>query len=140
MKPLNLAIALTSAFNLSLTALPALAHGDAHAPHPAGEHAHRAPHGGQVRTVGDYHYEFVVQPERLIVYLLDDGMKPLSPAGKRGRAIVQVPGKGKQDVQLSPVGDRFVGKAAMRGVTSFVAVVSLEVDGKHRSARFTSGK
>lgn len=138
MKAKHLAIALISAFSLS--ALPAVAHGNAHAPHPLGEHDHHAPHGGLVRSVGEHHYELVVKPDRLLVYLMDDGMKQLPAAGKPGRALVQIPGKGRLDVLLSPAGDRFEGKAALHDVTSFVAVVSLEVEGKRQSARFSAGK
>ncbi|MNX63215.1 hypothetical protein D3C86_942070 [compost metagenome] len=121
----------------SLAALPASAHsGHEHAAVEAGDHAHHAPHGGAVRTVGKYHYELLAKADKLQVFLLDDALKPLPTAGITGQAVVQVPGKGKQTVTLSPKGDRFEGPAALAGTKAFIAVVSLKLDGRNRSARF----
>lgn len=117
--------------------LPASAHsGHEHQAVEAGDHAHHAPHGGAVRTVGKYHYELLAKTDKLQVFLLDDTLKPLPTAGITGQAIVQVPGKGKQTVTLSPKGDRFEGAATLAGTKTFVAIVSLKLDGKNQSARF----
>lgn len=90
-----------------------------------------------MKTVGRYHYELVVKPDHLRVYLLSDAMKSLSIADKSGQAIVQIPGKGKQTIKLAPAGDHLQGKIAFGGSKSFVAIVSLELDGKTQSARFS---
>jgi len=78
-----------------------------------------------------------VSPDRLTLYLLDGSLHTLAPTGKSGRAIVQVPGKGKQTVTLAPAGDHFEGPVALGGAKSLVAIVSLTVDGKSQSGRFT---
>lgn len=116
----------------------AKAHG--HDAKQAGEaHAHQAPHGGIVRSVGKRHVELVVGANTLSVYVLGDKMKPL-PAGGPGKAIVQVPGKGKQTVALAPMKDHLMGPFALKGARAFVAIVSLPVDGKTEVVRFSYPK
>lgn len=106
---------------------------------PGEKHAHHAPHGGLVRTVGKHHVELVVAPESLTVYVLDNHMK-VEPASGTGKAIVQVPGKGKQTVTLTAMNDHLMGTAALQGVDSFIAVVSVPVEGKPQSTRFVYKK
>lgn len=90
-----------------------------------------------MKTVGAYHYEVLMKDDRIQVYLLDGSLKTLAPGGRSGRAILQVPGKGKQTVALAPVGNHFEGQASLAGAKSLVAIVSLNLDGKPQSGRFS---
>lgn len=120
---------------------PALAHNGEHHEgiQPGEKHAHHAPHGGLIRTVGHHHLELVVAPDSLTVYVLDNKMN-VEPASGTGKAILQVPGKGKQTVALSAMNDHLMGSASLKDVASFVAVVTVPVEGKPQSTRFVYKK
>ncbi len=45
------------------------------------DHAHASPHGGEVVTVGKYHYELLSQGKEVRVYLLDRKLKALPLKG-----------------------------------------------------------
>ena len=109
------------------------AHGAAH----TGEsHTHKAPHGGTVRTAGEYHIEVVAAPGQLTVYLLD-GKEGVTPnKGVSGSATVQTTDNKSATVTLTPAGDdHFVAKLA-EGAAARTAVISFQVKGKSVSAIF----
>jgi hypothetical protein len=56
-----------------------------HAEKPA--HAHQSPHGGTVKSAGDYHIELVDEGGKLRVYLLDVREKAVNLKGVTGIAI-----------------------------------------------------
>jgi hypothetical protein len=116
---------------LSLAA-PAWAHGGDH--HE--DHHHDAPHGGIVRTVKPYHFELVTKGNQVRVYLLDDRLKLLPTKGRKGEAIVQLNGK-TQRVTLQPNGDAFTGTLDLSKASKYVAVISLDIDGKTYRGRFS---
>ncbi len=110
----------------------------------AQEHAHGSPHGGQVRTVGKYHLEAVVKDSMLQVYLLDDKEKSLPPP-KEGRAVLQM-GKAKHELKLAASGDMLMAELPPEAAKHLaqpnargVAVVTLTLDGKPQSVRFSLG-
>ena len=47
-----------------------------------------SPHGGQVRMAGPYHFELLVDDNRLTVYVTDHAMQPIPTDGVSGNAIV----------------------------------------------------
>lgn len=70
------------------------------------EHAHESPHGGEIRTMGDYHVEFlVVEGENdksyIVVYLLDKNQKPVPVDGAEGVVYVTLPDKSKKTLKLA---------------------------------------
>jgi Heavy metal binding domain len=113
------------------------AHGATHGAAQAGEsHAHKAPHGGMVRTAGDYHIEVVAAPGQLTVYLLDGKEGITANKGVTGTATVQTTDNKSATVTLTPAGDEhFVAKLA-DGATARTAVISFQVKGKSVSAIF----
>lgn len=117
---------------VGLPAGPALAEG-----HGAKDHAHKAPHGGLVQTAGKYHFELCAGDDGVDVYLLDDKEATLPVAGKQGKLVLQIPKKPRQDLPLAPSGEVLHAHADLAGVGSFVAVVTLKLDGRSQSARFS---
>ena len=103
-------------------------------------HKHDSPHGGIVKAVGNYHFELGLGPKILTVWLLDGAMKPLPPAGKSGQILIQQQGKKKLALPLLDAGDHFEAKADLAGAKSFIAIVSLNLDGKKQSGRFSYKK
>jgi hypothetical protein len=113
-------------------AVPAWAHdGHVHEDHP-----HAAPHGGVVRTVTPFHFELVTKGKQVQVYLLDDGLKLLPTAGRKGFMVVQMAGK-TQRVELKPSGQCFAGALDLSKASTYAAVVSLDIDGKTYRGRFS---
>lgn len=110
----------------------------------AQDHGHGSPHGGQVKTVGKYHLEALVKDSMLHVYLLDEKEKSLPPP-REGRAVLQM-GKMKHDLKLAASGDMLMAdlppeaaKHLAEPSAKGVAVVTLTLDGKPQSARFSLG-
>ena len=69
------------------------------------EHGHEAPHGGQVRTMGDNHVEFLViegmdNKAHIIIYLLDKSLKPVPVDKVEGVVYLTLPDKSKQTLKL----------------------------------------
>ncbi|HJV53962.1 MAG TPA: hypothetical protein VJ652_21015 [Noviherbaspirillum sp.] len=103
----------------------------------------KAPHSGQLRMAGAYHYELVIKPtgkdnaNEVLVYVTDHGGKEVDVAGATGSATIL--SNGKATVQLKPEG-----KNVMKGAGSFAtgpnlkAVVSITLAGQQpEQARFT---
>jgi hypothetical protein len=112
---------------------PALAHDDATLD------AMATPHGGQMRMAGPYHYELVVAPGELRVYLSDHADQPVPSQGVSGNAVVL--SGGKATVPLAPAGDnRLQGRGDFAVAPDMKVVVSLSFpDGGTWQARFTPG-
>lgn len=106
--------------------VPALAHDD---------HHHDAPHGGQVRTMQQYHVELVPKPGQLLVYLLDDRLKTLPVQSRKGEVILQVDGQTRK-LALQPGKEAFSAPVDLSKAARYVAVVSLTIDGKLHRVRF----
>ncbi|MBI4817437.1 MAG: hypothetical protein HY791_14340 [Deltaproteobacteria bacterium] len=100
------------------------------------EHAHKAPHGGIVQTVGKYHVELVSKDAELNVYLLDANEKTLPIEGREAKVVLQVPKREKQNLVLTPAGEFLRAAADLKDADAFVAVVSINLDGALQSARF----
>lgn len=97
-----------------------------------------APHGGQLRMAGMQHYELVVKPNEITVYLTDHAGAKLDSKGAAGTATV-LSGKAKASVKLQPSGDN-----ALKGAGKFdlapdmKVVVSIALPGQAaQQARFT---
>lgn len=103
----------------------------------AQEHAHKAPHGGQVITVGSYHYEFLVKPGEIDIYVLDGKENVLSPKGMEGTLIVQLPDKTKKELKLELAGDYFKAAIDTASLQSFIAIATIKIDGKPNVGRFS---
>lgn len=96
------------------------------------------PHGGQMRMAGMYHFELVVEPGTLTVYLTDHADHPVASAGASGSATVLV-GKNRSTIALAPAGDnRLGGKGEFTMDPSMRVVLSITLPGQApEQARFT---
>ena len=102
------------------------------------EHAHESPHGGQVKTVGKYHFELKREGDVFLVWLLDKKMGALSPEGRHG-ALVVLAGKHKQKAALKVDGDHLKAHVEIHAKKA-IAVVKMKLDGKIQSGRFRLGE
>jgi len=103
----------------------------------AQEHAHESPHGGQVTTVGKYHYEMVVKPGEILIYVLGDNMKTLPLKGMEGTLLVQLPDKTRKTIKLETAGESFKAAFDAGSVESFIAIATIKIEGKSNVGRFT---
>ncbi|MEI6412679.1 MAG: hypothetical protein WCP34_00265 [Pseudomonadota bacterium] len=139
MKNIPLIAALLAGLTLSAPFPLAMAHDDATLD------AQTAPHGGQLRMAGPYHFELVVakdNPEAkdhpVAVYVTDHAGTQIPTAGASGTATLLV-GQQKTRVTLTPNGGN-----ALKGMGHYAsspglkAIVSITLAGKTtEQARFT---
>jgi len=97
-----------------------------------------APHGGQLRMTGPYHYELVVKNNELTVYLTDHGGTNVASAGATGSATI-LSSKGKTRIQLAPAGENVLrGTGQFEAMTDMKVAVSITLPGQAAAlARFT---
>lgn len=80
-----------------------------------------APHGGQLRMAGSQHYELLVKPDEVNVYLTDHAGVRITSEGATGVAVV-LSGQAKVSVKLQPAGDNM-----LRGIGKFALTPDLKV-------------
>ena len=97
-----------------------------------------APHDGQLRMAGGQHYELLIKPNEVTLYLTDHAGTKIPSTGASGTATV-LSGKSKTAVKLVPAADNI-----MKGVGKFdlapdmKVVVSITLPGQAaQQARFT---
>ena len=139
MKALRISLAVAALFAAAPLASQAQHSHDKAAPHghqAAGEtHAHMAPHGGVVRTAGNYHLELVAAPNQLNVYLLGDKMSAVASVGGAGTVLVQRTDNTTASLKLAPAGDHYTATLPA-GAAIRTAIVTLKAQGKTINARF----
>ncbi len=104
-----------------------------------------APHGGQLRMAGIYHFELVVAKDNkqakdnpVAVYVTDHAGNKVSTTGAKGTVTI-LAGKTKTTINLTPDGDNVLkGSGAYTPTPDMKAVVSVTFAGKAaEQARFT---
>jgi len=104
-----------------------------------------APHGGQLRMAGIYHYELVVTKDSndvkenpVVVYVTDHSGAKIATAGASGTATI-LAGKLKATVSLKPDGDnRMKGLGKYASTPGMKVVVSITLSAKQpEQTRFT---
>ena len=135
-------LSIRSAFLLAVllsAATPGFAHGDAKHDTAA------APHGGQMRAAGAFHFELVVDAKAgaskaapLLVYVTDHDGKKAVLTGATGSATL-LSGSSKTTVLLNPEGDnRMKGIGAYSAAPGMKVIVSITLPGQAAAqARFT---
>ncbi len=128
----------TIAVALALATSPVFGHDDAYLD------TLEAPHGGQLRVAGPWHYELVTAQASgdgpLVVYVTDHAGTPVSTAGASGTATI-LSGKVPSTTALTPDGEnRMKGMARSARAPGTKVVVSITLPGKAPAqARFTPG-
>jgi hypothetical protein len=133
-------------WNAAILAGFALAAGAAFAHDDATLDKTPAPHGGQLRMAGPYHFELVVAKDAkasadspLLVYVTDhSGQQKFATAGASGTATI-LSGKQKATLALSPDGDnRMKGMGKYAADPAMKVIVGITLAGKQaEQARFT---
>lgn len=97
-----------------------------------------APHGGQLRMAGMYHYELVVKPKEVKVYLTDHAGTKQPSKDASGTAIV-LSGKNRVVIKLAPAGDNVLkGEGKFTLSPDMKVVVSIAMPGQApEEAHFT---
>ncbi len=102
----------------------------------AGEHDHKPLHGGIVTEAKGMDVEFVVKPEKLQLYLRDHG-KPVDVTNAKAK-VTLLHGKDKQEVELSPSGNRLEVVCAFKVSAGTKAIAVISIAGKAPvTARFS---
>jgi hypothetical protein len=104
-----------------------------------------APHGGQLRMAGVYHFELVVTEDSpqaknnpVVVYVTDHAGTKTSTSGAKGTVII-LADKVKTTINLMPDGDNALkGSGSYASTPDMKVVVSVTLAGKNtEQARFT---
>ena len=114
---------------LALAGTPAWSHGKE-------EHAHKAPHGGVVRTSGKYHVEVVPKGNSVAIYLLDDKEATLPIQNVTVKVTGLTKAKKKLDVQPKPAKDHFTAAVPAGSLAGATLVVTMRRGEETISARF----
>ncbi len=122
-------VTLVGAWAAALSAAPATASAE------AGEHAHKAPHGGEVATTSGGHLELAATREGQFQLWLLDGKLALRPVGD-ATGTIKVAAAGYTDVALGPAGDHLEDKGAAIPGEHATAIATVKVGGKVETARF----
>ncbi|WP_027995923.1 hypothetical protein [Simplicispira psychrophila] len=126
-------------FGSLLAAGSALAHDDTYLD------TQKAPHSGQLRMAGIYHFELVVDRTRpeatekpVSVYLTDHAGQKISTSGATG-SVTLLSGKARTTIMLSPDGDNLLkGSGKYASTADLKAIVSIMPAGQAAAqARFT---
>jgi hypothetical protein len=120
---------------------PMEVHGAPAEAHPAALPA--APGGGggtpAATALGSWTATLEATAEGLRLRAADGSGAPVAPAGEV-RVVLTGTGEDEQRVTLAPGADGWSGAARAAGARGYVAVVSVEVDGRTESARFSWGE
>ena len=104
-----------------------------HASQPA--HAHQAPHGGTVKSAGDYHIELVEEAGKFRVYLLDIREKAIPLKGVVGLAIFRNGDVTTGTQRLTPIGDSHF-EIPLKGQPYSAIIINFKINGKSIIAKF----
>jgi hypothetical protein len=100
----------------------------------SGKHDHKPKHGGVVVEVKDMDFELVAKPELVQLYLRSHHKSP--NLNKTSAKITFLTGADKQEVELTPVGDRLEAKGPFKVTSGTKAIALVTIDGKSSTARF----
>ena len=100
-----------------------------------------APHGGQLRMAGGFHFELVVTPTALQIYVTDHAGKTVSTQGATGNAVTLAK-TGKQTIALSPRNENLLeGSGTFDATQGLKAIVTINIPGQEPlTARFDTAK
>lgn len=106
------------------------------AQHSGADHKHTAPHGGTVKTAGNYHLELVQKGGTMTVYLLNAGEKTMPVTGATATAMLQTTTGQVSTLKLTPAGNQQLVATLDNTKTFRKAVVNVAFGGKSASASF----
>lgn len=98
-------------------------------------HEHKPLHGGVVVEVKDIDYELVAKPGTIQLHLRDHGKA--ADVSKATAKVTLLSGTEKQEVVLTPAGDRLEATGSFKAGPGTKAVAVVTVAGKPATVRFT---
>lgn len=101
-------------------------------------HAHQAPHGGTVKSAGDYHIELIETSGKLRLYLLDMRQRPVNPKGVSGLVIFRNNDVTTGTQRLVLAGDDYF-EVPLKGQPYTAIIVNFKVNGQSVIAKFDKG-
>lgn len=116
--------------------LSSLAPGFAQHQPGGGDHKHASPHGGIVKSAGNYHLELVRKSGVLTIYLLDGQEKPMAVTGATATALLQTQSGQVTTAQLVPVGNQQLTTTLDKTKVYHKAVITVAIGGQSASASF----
>lgn len=96
----------------------------------------KAPHGGEIVMVGDYHYEMLIKPGEIDLYVFDGKLNPLPLKGMEGSLVIKSAESTSKNIPFEPAGDYFKAAVDVSSMKSFIAIVTITINGKANEGRF----
>lgn len=106
------------------------------AQHSGGDHKHGSPHGGTVKSAGDFHIEVSVKDGMVMAYLLDGKEKAMKNNGVTGAAVIQTSDGQTSTITLIPSGTEGFMYTLDKAKKYNKAIVTFTAGGKTASASF----
>lgn len=101
-----------------------------------GDHKHGSPHGGTVKSAGDFHIEISVKDGMIMAYLLDANEKAMKNTGVAGTAVIQMADGKTSTITLIPNGSEGFMYTLDKAKKYNKAIVTFTTGGKTASASF----
>jgi len=102
----------------------------------AQDHKHGSPHGGTVKSAGDFHIEVSVKDGMVMAYLLDGKEKAMANTGVTGTALIQTADGQTSSITLIPNGKEGFMYTLDKSKKYNKAIVTFTSSGKTASASF----
>jgi len=98
----------------------------------------KSPHGGQVRMAGIYHFELVLSPKQVTVYVTDHAGMAVKTEEAQGSVVI-LANKQKASLELKAAGENMLQASGdYASSPEMKAVVSIKLKGQEmQQARFT---
>lgn len=106
------------------------------AQHSGGDHKHGSPHGGTVKSAGDFHIEVSVKDGMVMAYLLDGKEKAMKNKGVSATAVIQMADGQTSSITLIPSGNEGFMYTLDKAKKYNKAIVTFTTGGKTASASF----
>jgi hypothetical protein len=106
------------------------------AQHSGGDHKHGSPHGGTVKSAGDFHIEVNMKDGMVMAYLLDAKEKAMPNSGVTATAVIQMADGQTSTVTLIPNGKEGFMYTLDKAKKYNKAIVTFTTAGKTASASF----
>lgn len=106
------------------------------AQHSGGDHKHGSPHGGTVKSAGDFHIEVNIKDGMIMAYLLDAKEKTMSNTGVSATAVIQTADGQTSNITLIPNGADSFMYTLDKAKKYNKAIITFATGGKTGSASF----
>jgi len=106
------------------------------AQHSGGDHKHGSPHGGTVKSAGDFHIEVSIKDGLVMAYLLDAKEKAMKNKDVTGTAVIQTADGQTSTITLIPSGNEGFMYTLDKAKKYNKAIVTFTTGGKTASASF----